>query len=284
MNLAARRLRSIGWIATLMVCTALVVVLAFRVNALRSQVHQSELKIVALKQETMYLETEFETRANQQQLKAWNDVEFGYVAPTAGQYLETERQLAAYAKPVEPGAPAPVRVASNDDALAAEAMFPAMVSPLTGKHEASATDAGPRAGLVPAVALAAAGGAGLAERLALVQPQRDAAPAKPDAEKADKVKADKTDAKPHKLAKTDNKTDKAHADKTHADKAHPAKALAAHDKAHPAKAGKAHPAKALADKGHDKPHAKPGAPIRIALKDVHAKGHGAGPHDTKAAR
>ena len=279
MNLAARRLRSIGWIATLMVCTALVVVLAFRVNALRSQVHQSDLKIVALKQETMYLETEFETRANQQQLKAWNDVEFGYVAPTAGQYLETERQLAAYAKPVEPGAPAPVRVASNDDSLAAEAMFPAMVSPMTGKREAAATDAGPRAALVPAVAVAAAGGAGLAERLALVQPQRDAAPDTAKAEKgkaekarADRPKAGKSEAGAHKLAKGD----KPHDEKTHADKGHAGKALA--DKTHPAKALAAH------DAAHDKAHARSGAPIRIALKDVQAKGHGPAHHDTKAAR
>jgi hypothetical protein len=135
MMVTARRLRSIGWMATLVVCGALVMVLAFRVNALRSQVHQADAKIIALKQETMYLETEFETRANQQQLKSWNDVEFGYVAPVATQYLDNERQLASYAKPVEPDAPAPIRVASADDAVVVAAAFPAMVSPMTGRHE-----------------------------------------------------------------------------------------------------------------------------------------------------
>jgi hypothetical protein len=188
MNVTTRRLRSIGWIATLMVCAALVMVLAFRVNALRSQVHQSELRIVALKQDTMYLETEFETRANQQQLKTWNDVEFGYVAPTASQYLETERQLVAYAKPVEPDAPAPVRVASNDDSVDAAAAFPGMVSPLTGKPASEAADTAPENPAAtmagdegqaprakhPAVsgagpALAAAGLAGLGARLATVR-------------------------------------------------------------------------------------------------------------------
>lgn len=252
MNLAARSLRSIGWIAMLMVCVALATVLAFAVNSLRSQVHQSELKIVALKQETMYLETEFETRANQQQLKAWNDVEFGYVAPVAGQYLETERQLAAFAKPAEPGAPAPVRMASNDDQLAAEAIFPAMVSPITGKREVSATDAAPRAALVPAVAVAA--GAGLAERLALVQTPRDAPAAKPD--------------KPH--------ADKPTAVRPHADKAHPAHAVAAHAKAGPKVAAKSAPAKAHADKHGDK-----GAPIRLVLEDLHARSHTAKPHAQK---
>jgi hypothetical protein len=137
MMVTARRLRSIGWMATLVVCVALVMVLAFRVNALRSQVHQSDAKIIALKQETMYLETEFETRANQQQLKSWNDVEFGYVAPVATQYLDNERQLASYAKPVEPDAPAPVRVASADDAVVVAAAFPAMVSPMTGRPQPS---------------------------------------------------------------------------------------------------------------------------------------------------
>jgi hypothetical protein len=143
MIMTARRLRSMGWLATLVVCAALVMVLAFRVNALRSQVHQSQAKIIALKQETMYLETEFETRANQQQLKAWNDVEFGYTAPTAAQYLDNERQLAAYAKPVEPGAPAPIRVASADDSVVAAAAFPAMVSPMTGKPIAQSSDTAP---------------------------------------------------------------------------------------------------------------------------------------------
>jgi hypothetical protein len=104
-------------------------VLSFRVNALRSQVHRAEGQIVALKQQKMYLETEFETRANQQQLKAWNDLEFGYVAPTAGQYLENERQLAALSKPADPGAPAPIRVASVDDTVIAPAAFPNWLAP-----------------------------------------------------------------------------------------------------------------------------------------------------------
>lgn len=133
----ASRLRSIGWLVLLGLCLALVMVLAFRVNALRSQIHHAEARIVALKQEKMYLETEFETRSNQQQLKAWNDVEFGYVAPSASQYLEGERQLAELSVPAQPDAPAPIRVASVDDSVIASAAFPAMVSPLSGKALAS---------------------------------------------------------------------------------------------------------------------------------------------------
>lgn len=129
----SNRLRSAGWFVLLGLCLTLVLVLAFRVNALRSQVHHAEARIVALKQEKMYLETEFETRANQQQLKAWNDVEFGYAAPGASQYLEGERQLAQLSVPSTVDAPEPIRVASVDDSVIASAAFPAMVSPLSGK-------------------------------------------------------------------------------------------------------------------------------------------------------
>lgn len=138
MMVSANRFRSIGWIALLLVCAAIVMVLAFRVNALRSQVHRTELQIVALRKEKLYLETEVETRANQQQLKLWNDVEFGYVAPTAGQYLSNERQLAAFAKPDGPGSPAPIRVASADDAVAAEAAFPSVMSGLAAAADIAA--------------------------------------------------------------------------------------------------------------------------------------------------
>ena len=124
-------LRRIGWAALLAVCCALLFGLSLRVNALKSEVRRTENKIVALRTETMYLETEYETRSNQQQLSAWNAVDFGYVAPNAGQYLENVRQLAALGKPAGPDAPSPIRVATAQ--TEAPGMLPAMVSPLTGK-------------------------------------------------------------------------------------------------------------------------------------------------------
>ncbi len=134
MNLTRDRMRSIGWAFVLTVCFALVVGLTFRVNAVKSQVRLAERQIVALKHEKLFLETEFETRANQQQLRMLNEVEFGYTAPTAAQYLEGERELASLGKARGPGAPQPIRVAVADAAPAeAEGLFPAMVSPLTGR-------------------------------------------------------------------------------------------------------------------------------------------------------
>ena len=132
MNLTQDRLRSIGWVVILTVCATVTLALTFRVNAVKSQVRLAEREIVALQQERLFLETEFETRANQQQLKTLNDVEFGYQAPTSGQYLENERQLAALGKPRSAGAPSPIRVASVAG-LEEESGFPLMVSPLTGK-------------------------------------------------------------------------------------------------------------------------------------------------------
>lgn len=114
MNLTRDRMHTIGWGMSLVICLALTLALTFRVNAVKSQVRLAERQITQLKQEKLFLETEFETRASQQQLKAFNDVDFGYSAPTVGQYLESERQLAALGKPRSPDAPDPIRVASAD--------------------------------------------------------------------------------------------------------------------------------------------------------------------------
>lgn len=130
------RLRQIGWLALLSVCLALFVALSFRVNAVKSEVVRTERSIVALERETRRLETEFQTRANQQQLATWNRVEFGYEAPRADQYFDTERQLAGLGEGRAPGAPAPIRVARAPDAAGeaegSDNSLIAMVSPLTG--------------------------------------------------------------------------------------------------------------------------------------------------------
>lgn len=136
MNMTRDRLHSIGWFAVLLICLTMLVALTFRVNAVKSQVRLAERQIVSLKREKMFLETEFETRANQQQLRNLNDVEFGYQAPTSKQYLEGERQLAALGKPRGPGAPSPILVASADEAVHNNRLI-AMVSPLTGQAMAA---------------------------------------------------------------------------------------------------------------------------------------------------
>jgi len=132
MNLTRDRLSTIGWGFALTICFALTLALTFRVNAVKSEVRLAERRVAQLRQEKMFLETEFETRASQQQLQAFNDVDFGYAAPTAGQYMESERQLAQLGKPRSPDAPAPIRVAAADGTQSLRAM-PALVSPLAGQ-------------------------------------------------------------------------------------------------------------------------------------------------------
>ena len=205
-----RRLRSIGWIALLGLCTAVLIALSFRVNALKSEVRIAEKRIISLKREKMYLETEFETRASQQQLKAWNDVEFGYVAPGSSQYLENERELAALGKLPGPDAPRPIRVASADDAVVAAAAFPQMIAPLAGSVLGSDDKAAAEDEAAAKPVNRAEAKASLAERLTKVDGAASSAKAKDKADKkqASKEQAVKDKAKPEtksgaKLAKAD---------------------------------------------------------------------------------
>ena len=132
------QMRSLGWAVVLMVCLGLVAALSVRVHAVKSEVLLAERQIIALKRESLLLETEFETRASQRQLVHWNAVEFGYAAPRADQFLDGERQLASLGQPMGPNAPAQIRLARADtsgDEGAPEGrrQDAAMVSPLSGE-------------------------------------------------------------------------------------------------------------------------------------------------------
>jgi hypothetical protein len=105
--------KTAGWAAVLLGCASAVAMLMFKVNAVRSEVRNAEERIVELQRDNLYLETEFETRASQQQLAAFNRMEFGYVAPGPGQFLANERALAAFAEPRANGAPQMIRVARD---------------------------------------------------------------------------------------------------------------------------------------------------------------------------
>lgn len=129
--------RSLGWVAVLAICFALVTILSFRVHAVKSEVLLAERQLIALERETLLLETEFETRASQRQLAEWNTVEFGYGAPRARQFLDGERQLASFGQRLGPDAPAPIRMAradtgDGDSAATAPAAAAPMRSPVSG--------------------------------------------------------------------------------------------------------------------------------------------------------
>jgi len=130
--IAGNRFRQIGWLAALALCFGCFVALSFRVNTVKSEVRLAERRIVLLEREKLLLETEFETRANQQQLADWNATEFGYKAPRADQYVAGERQLASLGVPRAIGAPAPIRVAHAPESDQ-PGNFPQLVSPLSGR-------------------------------------------------------------------------------------------------------------------------------------------------------
>ena len=144
MTMTRDRVNTIGWGAALAVCFALTMGLTFRVNAVKSEVRLADRQIASLRQENMLLETEFETRASQQQLQALNAVDFGYQSPKAGQYMENERDLAALGKPRSPDAPQPIRVAAADSGDEVRAM-PAVVEPIAREfaHHSDAPAAHP---------------------------------------------------------------------------------------------------------------------------------------------
>ncbi len=126
------RIRRIGWFAALALCTALYLMLHFKVHSVVSEVVKAERQIVQLEEQNMLLETEFLTRSSQIQLASWNRVDFGYVAPAADQFIEGERQLARFSGPQGDGRSAEVRLARFDADEEVPA-FPALVSPLTGE-------------------------------------------------------------------------------------------------------------------------------------------------------
>ena len=133
------RLRQIGWAICIGIVFGGFMLLTFRVNAVKSEVVRAERTIVVLEREKLALETEFETRANQQQLADWNAIEFGYAPPRADQFLESERQLASFSAPRAPGSPEPIRLAREMEA----SDYPELVSPLaTHEGEGAATGEG----------------------------------------------------------------------------------------------------------------------------------------------
>src|SRR3546814_2011428 len=95
MMVSGSRVRQFGWVVLMTVCLSLFLALSFRVHAVKSEVRLAEREVISLRNETLLLETEFEARSNQRQLSDWTAVEFGYQAPRADQYLESERQLAS---------------------------------------------------------------------------------------------------------------------------------------------------------------------------------------------
>lgn len=93
--MAAYRLRGLGWFAG---CAAMVLgfyLVSLRVAHERNRLEGLNRQIRTAERDIRALETEFDTRANLQQLERWNGDILALSAPTAGQFVRNEAQLAA---------------------------------------------------------------------------------------------------------------------------------------------------------------------------------------------
>jgi hypothetical protein len=102
---AAYRLKGLGWFAS---CTAIVIgfyLVSLQVASERNKLDSLNGKIRTAERDIRALETEFDTRANLAQLERWNGDVLALSAPTAGQFVADEAQLAAVS--FRPGAAGP---------------------------------------------------------------------------------------------------------------------------------------------------------------------------------
>jgi len=108
------RLNSVLWTGAVLMALALSLGLMLQVKSVNSRIAETDRAILSARQQIASLETEFQTRSRQQQLTLWNEVDFGYVAPKAGQFLDGRTQLAALGKPVVIEEAAPIRMAAAE--------------------------------------------------------------------------------------------------------------------------------------------------------------------------
>lgn len=139
--IAIKRLWSIMWILVIAAGALTAYLVSLRVATERNAVKAMERQIYSTKANIRYLEVEFSARANIRQLAEWNARDIKYSVPGAGQYLNSERQLASLDS-IEPsgqpnaGPPVMAAMAENEPA-------PAMIVPVKAETPArSAPDQG----------------------------------------------------------------------------------------------------------------------------------------------
>lgn len=96
MLMAARKLQGIGLVLLVLFFAMVLYPVSLKVAATRSELSRIEKQIDRTRDNIRYLESELAVRASMRQLEQWNADTFGYSAPSAGQYLSSERQLASF--------------------------------------------------------------------------------------------------------------------------------------------------------------------------------------------
>lgn len=93
--MAAYRLRGLGWFAS---CAGIVLsfyLVSLQVAHERNKLSALNSRIRVAERDIRALETEFDTRANLQQLERWNGDILALSAPVAGQFVTNQAQLAS---------------------------------------------------------------------------------------------------------------------------------------------------------------------------------------------
>ncbi|MBN8845928.1 MAG: hypothetical protein J0H88_22035 [Sphingomonadales bacterium] len=95
MLMAARKLQGIGLVLLVLIFAMMLYPVSLKVAATRSELTRIDRQIDRTRDNIRYLESELAVRASMRQLEQWNAESFGYSAPSASQYLSSERQLAS---------------------------------------------------------------------------------------------------------------------------------------------------------------------------------------------
>lgn len=92
---AAYRLKGLGWFGGVVIVSLGFYLISLQVAAERKHLDQVNTKIGSAERDIRALETEFDVRSNLVQLERWNGDTLALVAPTAGQFVRDEAQLAS---------------------------------------------------------------------------------------------------------------------------------------------------------------------------------------------
>lgn len=150
--MAAYRLKGLGWFGS---CAGIVLgfyLVSLQVAGERDKLEALNTRIRIAERDIRALETEFDTRANLQQLEKWNGDILALSAPGAGQFVLSDAQFAA----IRPDAPLMPRTGEGEVRTAA-LVVPAIPTPTTAAAAATSTAAATatvQAAAVPAASAA----------------------------------------------------------------------------------------------------------------------------------
>lgn len=148
----ARGFKPVAWVAAVGAAALCCYMLSLRVAAERAELGNLDRRIVATRQAIRTLQTELGTRGRLQQLEAWNAEVLALSAPAAGQFLESNVQLARFdldQSRVDQQA-AEVRLASVDAGQAAPQPVAPRAAPPAQPSQPVASPAMPRVVLASA--------------------------------------------------------------------------------------------------------------------------------------